>query len=395
VTERAAQPLLIFLVAGEPSGDMLGGRLMAALAARSSRPLRFVGVGGDRMAQQGLERLFPLDDIAVMGAVEVLPRLPRILQRIRQTADAVTRLQPAAVVTIDSPDFNFRVAAKLARQHSTVPRVHYVAPTVWAWRSGRARRMATLFNHLLALFPFEPPLFEKAGLACTFIGHPAAEDAERGDGAAFRRRHGIPTDAPLLLVLPGSRHSEVSRLLPVFRDTVRLIMETLPGLRVAMPTVSTVAATVGAAAADWPVPATLVETTAEKADAFAAGDAALAASGTVALELALAGVPMVIGYRLNPFTGWLARRLVKVTYVSPVNLVLDRAVVPELLLGDCRPDWLAEAVLPLLRDSEVRRSQIAAFAEVGDRLGAGDLAASDRAAAVILGLASDAVARQV
>ena len=378
-----SSPRRLMLVAGEPSGDVLGARLMAALRSRDP-DLEFIGVGGPGMARQGLESLFPMSELAVMGLVEVLPRIPRLLTRLRQTAAFALAQRPAAVLTIDAPGFNFRLGRRLAGQG--IPLLHYVAPTVWAWRPGRAAKIARFLDHLLVLLPFEPPYFEAVGLDCSFVGHPTVETCRTGDGAAFRRQHDIAPGVPLLAVLPGSRHSETSRLLPVFQETVAQLAQCFAGLGVVVPTVSTVADEVTAALAGWQVPAVVVTEEAAKPPALAACTAALAASGTVVLELALAGVPSVVAYRINPLTHWLVRRLVRVEHASLVNLVLERPAVPEFLQDDCRPERLVPALAEILVDEEARRTQIEAAGEAAEKLGADGPPPSQRAAEVILTL---------
>ena len=373
----------IFLVAGEPSGDALGARLMSALKEARGDAVRFAGIGGAGMAAEGLDSLFPMGELSLMGLAEVLPHVPRLLRRIDETVSAIRAQRPDAVVTIDSPGFSFRVARRLAG--SGIPLIHYVAPSVWAWRPGRARKIAGFLDHLLALLPFEPPYFWAEGLACTFVGHPVLESgAGDGDGPAFRRRHGIGDDVPLLCLLPGSRQGEVSRLLPVFAETVALVAKSRLDVEVVLPSVEGLAAAVSSATAMWPVRVRVVTGDAEKFDAFAAADVALAASGTVALELAMAKTPAVIAYRMHPLTGWLARRLVRVRYVSLVNLVLDRPVMPELLLGECRADRLAKAVTSLLDDPQARAAQASGAAEALAVLGLDGAAPSRRAADVVL-----------
>jgi lipid-A-disaccharide synthase len=388
---QAGEGVLIFVVAGEPSGDALGAALIRGLRQRTLGRVRFAGIGGEEMAKEGVASLVPLDELAIMGVAEVLPRARRILARVRETVEAIVRLKPAAVVTIDSSGFSWRIAQRLRGRGETLPLIHYVAPMVWAWRAGRARRMARWYNHLMALLPFEPPYFEKVGLPCAYVGHPVIESgADKGDGTAFRARHGIPEDVPLLCVLPGSRRGEVARLLPVFRATLERLTGAVPGLRIVVPTVANVADAVRAGTEAWPVPVLVVAGTAEKYDAFAAAQAALAASGTVALELAMAGLPMVVAYRANPFTAWLLRRVVKVPYANLVNLVLGRLVVPELLLEDCTPERLSSAVERLLCDAAARTAQRAGFAEAMTRLGRGGPSPSLRAADEVLAV----IARQ-
>lgn len=375
--------LCVFLVAGEPSGDNVAARLMAALKRRSEGRIRFVGVGGERMIREGLETLFPMAELSVMGLSEILPRAPRLLRRLSETAAAIRTLRPDVVVTVDSPAFSFRLARRL--QDDGLLLVHYVAPQLWAWGKNRARGMARLIDHLMVLFPFEPRFFEKFGLPCTFVGHPIIEsEAGRGDGARFRARHGIAADAPVVSLLPGSRHTEIRALLPVFGRALELLAKRHTGLRALLPTVQTVAGEVAAATARWPVPTIVVTDLEEKYDAFAASNAALTKSGTSTLELALADVPMVVAYRLSPMTAFLARRLIGIEHVALVNLLVEREVVPELLQEACTPERLAAAVGALLEDDERCRAQRAGFAEVKRRLAADGASPSDRAAEVVL-----------
>ncbi|MGH6995497.1 MAG: lipid-A-disaccharide synthase, partial [Stellaceae bacterium] len=375
---------LIYLIAGEPSGDALGANLMRALRQRTEGAVRFAGIGGEQMAAEGLTSLFPLDDLAVMGVAEVLPRARAILRRVAQAAADIRARQPAAVVTIDSSGFNWRVAQRLRRAGDTVPLIHYVAPMVWAWRGGRARRMARWYDHLMALLPFEPPYFTKVGLSCSYVGHPVVElGADKGDGAGFRRRHGIAPSARVIAILPGSRGGEVGRLLPVLRETVALLAQKIPGLAVVVPATANVAGQVRAAVAGWTAK-TIVVGNAEKYDAFAASDAALAASGTVALELAVAGIPTVVTYRVNPLTHALVRRVVKVPYANLVNLILDRPAVPELLQSDAMPEKLAAAVARLVEDKAARAAQISAGQEALKALGYGQVSPGLRAADEVL-----------
>jgi lipid-A-disaccharide synthase len=385
----AAGPL-IFLIAGEPSGDALGARLMAALGERTGGAVRFAGVGGEAMEAAGLESLVPIQDLAVMGVAEVLPRARRIFRRVDETVAAVRAAQPDAVVTIDSSGFTWRVAQRLRRQGERLLLVHYVAPMVWAWRAGRARRMARWYDHLMALLPFEPPYFEAVGLGCSYVGHPVVESgADLGDGPAFRRRHGIDPDAMLITVLPGSRRGEVRRLLPVFRATVERLRRRYPALHVVIPTVSTVHEDVATAAKDWAVPAVAVRGAGPKYDAFAASNAALAASGTVTLEVALAELPMVVAYRVNPLTHAILRRLVKVRFANLLNIVLDRPAIPELLQQDCTPERLARELMRLLDDRLAREREIEAYREGLQRLGRGDLSPGLRAADCVLALIAE------
>lgn len=379
-------PLRIFLLAGEPSGDQLGAHIMAAIrkrAALAGQTVEFSGLGGEAMAEQGLQSLFPISDLAIFGIIEVIPHAPRIFRRVRETVAAIRAFKPDVVLSIDVPAFAFRVLKQLT--YDNVPLVHCVAPTVWAWRPRRAKMIAGFLDHLLALLPFEPPYFERVGLPTTFIGHPIVEAGlDRVDGAAFRVKHGIAPDENLLCVLPGSRRSEVSRLLPVFGETVQRLATRLPKLRLVVPTVAHVAETVRTAVAAWPVSAIVVTGNDEKFAAFKASNAALAASGTVVLELAVAGCPTVMAYQVSGLTAWIVRRMVKVQHASLPNLILSKSLIPEFLQERCNPGELAEAVGRLLLDESARRAQIEGGAEVARRLGLGGPPPSEIAAGVVL-----------
>ncbi|MFD1624340.1 lipid-A-disaccharide synthase [Azospirillum griseum] len=379
----------LFVMAGEPSGDALGARLMAATRRLTGGQVRFIGIGGEKMIAEGLVSLFPMGELTLFGVFELLPHLPNLIRRIDQTAAEILRVRPDAVIGIDSPGFTLRVAKKVRAAQPSIPLIHYVAPTVWAWKPKRAAKYAAIYDHLLAILPFEPPYFERAGLPCSFVGHSVVEGgAGRGDGSRFRAAHGLADRDRVVVVLPGSRKGEVARLLPDFRATLERLMPRHPNLVAVVPTVATVRDRVAAALADWPLRTILVEGDADKHDAFAAAEVALAASGTVALELALARLPSVIAYRLNPITVALYRRLIRVKYVNLVNLMLDRMLVPELLQEECRPDRLADALGRLLDDPQARQAQIDGVAEVARWLGQGDVPPSERAARVVLDLVS-------
>ena len=379
---------LIFIVAGEPSGDALGARLMAALKERTQGAVRFAGIGGERMIGEGLDSLLPMRELSVMGYLEVVPKLPRILGHIRTASEAARRLRPAALVTIDSPEFSLRVQRRLA--DAGIAQIHYVAPQVWAHRPARAARIAGYLDHVLALLPFEPPYFEAVGLPCSFVGHGVVEEgADQGDGPAFRSRHGIPTEAPVVCVLPGSRLGEVTRHVSVFGETIALLARRVPGLHVVVPAFAAVEAEVATATADWRAPTTVVNGRDEKYDAFAASNAALAVSGTVALELAIAGVPMAIAYRGNPLSIWLAKRMSSLSYICLVNLILDRPVVPEFIQQACRADTLADAMVRLLSDEKASREQRTQARRAAELIGLGGPAPSVRAAEIILEIIAD------
>lgn len=378
--------LTVYLVAGEPSGDLLASRLMRALKKKTGGAVRFYGVGGETMAQEGLTSLFDSSELAVMGLMEVIPSIPRILKRISQTVQDIVDKKPDVVVTVDSWSFSARVNKALKARKTGIPQFHYVAPQVWAWKKKRAKTCGRYIDELFALLPYEPPYFEPHGLKTDFVGHPVVEGgASKGDGAAFRKEHGIAAGAPLLCVLPGSRRSETKYLLPVFQETVSRLKQKYPALRVVVPTVVTVAEKVKKAVASWNVPVTVV--TGEKAryNAFAAANAALAASGTVALELAMARVPYCIAYKMNPISSFLAPLVVKGKYVNLVNILADKLIVKEFLLKNCRADWLANEVDLLLSDETYRQTQISQASQVLNLLGAGQAETpSDKVADILL-----------
>lgn len=346
----------IYLIAGEPSGDLLGARLMRGLQEQTNHEIEFFGIGGPNMEAEGLTSLFPMRELSIMGLAEIIPHIPKILKRIKQTITHVETVKPDCLVTIDAPGFTFRVAKKL--KGKGIPLCHYVAPSVWAWKPKRAKKVAQFLDHLMTLLPFEPPYFEKEGLATTFVGHSVIEsDVDEADGDAFRVRHGIPKDVPVLCLLPGSRQGETSQLLPVFKEALVLIRAQVPNLRIVLPTVSTVSQMVRENTADWRIPILIVEGDAEKFATFKAANVALAASGTVSLELALAKTPTVITYRMKKMTHWLAKRLIKVKYASIVNLLHDREVMPELIQDDCTPENIAAEVLKLLQKDRLNSTQ--------------------------------------
>ena len=374
---------LLYLIAGEPSGDLLGGSLMAALKRRTGDAVRFAGIGGPKMMAQGLEPLFPMTELAVFGLAEILPKLPHLMRRGEQTVADIARLRPAALITIDAPGFALRVAERV--KPLGVPRIHYVAPSVWAWKPGRAAKIAKYLTHLLALLPFEPPYFEKEGLPCTFVGHPAIEGmAGTGDAAAFRARHGLPADRRVIIMLPGSRFGEIGRMLPVFLEALRRLQSGRETFTVAVPVPDYLADRVRAGMAGSRLETILIAGDAEKFDAFAAAELALAKSGTVTLELALSGVPAVIGYRVHPISHFIATRLVVGKYAGLPNVILDRLLVPELLQYDCTPERLAVELSRLLDDPAVRQAQLDDGAEIRRLLSPEGKTPSEAAADAVL-----------
>jgi lipid-A-disaccharide synthase len=374
----------IFLVAGEESGDRLGAALIAALRERTRGQVRFSAVGGEHMAAQGVPSLFPLGDLAIVGFTAIPPKLPLILRRIRDAAEAVLAEKPDVLVIIDSPDFTHRVARKVRTRAPGIPIIDFVCPSVWAWRPGRARTMRAYVDHVLCLLPFEPDALKRlGGPAGTYVGHPLIEriDELRPSAAEAERRTGEP---PVLVVLPGSRRGEIRRLGAVFGAAVGRVGAKLGALEVVVPAVPRLADVVRAAVRNWPVSARVVAEPAEKLAAFRIARAALSKSGTSTLELALAGIPMVTAYKVSVPEAVAARLLIKVESVILANLVLGERVVPEFLQWDCTPERLAAAVLPLLWKTPERRRQVDAFRRLDALMGIGKGLPSSHAAAVVL-----------
>jgi lipid-A-disaccharide synthase len=371
----------IFIIAGEASGDVLGYRLMTALRRIVPGAL-FSGIGGARMTEAGLESQFPMQELAVMGLAEILPRIVPLRRRLRETIAAIRRLQPDILVTIDSPGFSLRVLKALREEK--LRRVHYVAPQVWAWRQERVKEYPGLWDELLCLLPFEPEFFAPFGLNARFVGHPVLESgADSGDGARFRAAHDIAPDAVPVVLLPGSRITETSRLLPVFRETIRLLRNRVPKLVPILAAAPVIAETIAAQTADWERTPIIVRDVAARYDAFAAARAALTKSGTSTLELAMAGVPMAVTYRVNLLSAAIGRRLIKVKHVAMINLLAGRALVPELLQEHCTPEKLAAVLESLLIDGQAAEAQRTGFATALASLRAPEGAPSDAAARAI------------
>jgi lipid-A-disaccharide synthase len=389
-------PLRLFMIAGEASGDRLGAPLIRALRAR--REIEVAGVGGEMMQAEGLAPLFLASDLAVMGLTEVLPKLPLILRRLREATAAVAEARPDALITIDSPSFSLRVAARSRRAAPSLRTIHYVAPSVWAWRPGRAREMARYVDHVLALLPFEPPYMEAAGMTCDFVGHPAAAMARPPEATVAAVRAAIGAEGrPLLCVLPGSRAGELSRLSERFGAVLRRLKARLPDLATVLPAAPGMHAAAEAAAAGWGVGTRVLDTAeggpaageARKFAAMAAADAALAASGTVSLELAALGTPHVSAYVVSPITALIVRNVVKVPTANLVNLLTRGDAVPEFLQERFRTDAATEALARLLLDAEARAAQRAAFDEAMAALGRGGPPPSERAAESVLARLGD------
>ncbi len=355
---------LIYIVVGEPSGDQLGALLVRALRSETGNHIRFAGLAGTRMESEGLTSLFPISELALMG-LEILPRLPKLMRRIDETVRDIRAAAPDALVTIDAQGFSKRIGKAL--KGAPFPIVQYVAPTVWAWKPWRAATISQYLAHLLTIFPFEAPFFDRHGLPNTFVGHPAAESAgSMGKRHAMRERLGIGQDDLVLCALPGSRRGEIRRHMPIFAATLALLKAQFPNLRCLVPTVPLVADAVADAVKAWPFRADILRDPRDKLDAFAAADVALAASGTVTSETAFARLPTVVMYRISPVVAPIAKALLKsrtIRFASAVNIVVDREVMPEFIQFACKPPLLAGAVSRLLADPAARQGQIAAVAD--------------------------------
>lgn len=382
----------IFIVANEESGDRLGAALIAALRQSTQGRAHISAVGGAQMAEQGVPSLFPIGDLAFIGLSSIPAALPKSLRRIREAADAVVAARPDVLVIIDSPEFTHRVARRVRASTPAIPIVDYVCPSVWAWRPGRARAMRTYVDHVLALLPFEPKVMKDLdGPLCSYVGHPLIERITelRPNELEARLRMAGP---PLLLVLPGSRASEIHRMAPVFGRTIARVVEQFGPIEVVVPAVPRLADTVKRAVKSWGVRTRVITDQAEKQEAFRTARAALTKSGTSTLELAVAGVPMIAAYKVSLVEELVARLLISVPSVILANLVLGENAVPEFLQRDCTAERLAKALIPLLGDTPERRRQVEAFARLDGIMGIGKAAPSDRAASVVLGCAKPASA---
>jgi lipid-A-disaccharide synthase len=374
--------LRVYLIAGEASGDQLGARLMAGL--KSATNVKFYGIGGPLMAREGLRSLFDMSELSVMGLSEVLPNLRHLLARRTQAAQDILATRPDVVITIDSPDFCLRVLKAVKAESPRVKTIHYVAPSVWAWRPKRAAKMARVVDHVLALLPFEPPYMEAAGMSCDFVGHPvvALPVSSAHDRATFRAQHDIAPDAPLLCLLPGSRKGEIARHAEVFSDCARALRSANNGLRIVLPAPEQIEEDVREAFGDLAI--VLSGSERDKHTAFGASDVALAASGTVSLELARQSTPMVIGYKMAPLTEFLVKRLVKLKSATLVNIVTQTQAVPEFLFGNFTAEKITPAVQAILDDPNAAQAQRAAAAQTMTALGADGPDPGERAAQSVL-----------
>ena len=375
--------LKVYLVTGEPSGDLLGARLMRSM--KSDTRVDFFGLGGESMQAEGLESLFDISDLAVMGIFEVLPHLPKILGRIRQTLDDIEEKQPDIVVTVDSWSFSKQIHLGLIKRKIKIPHIHYVAPQVWAWKAKRADQIKKWVDHLMMLLPFEEKFFAQKGIPFTYVGHPVTEGgADKGSASRFITMHNLSQKDFIMTILPGSRKNEIKYLMPIFEQVVNQMAKKHKNLRVVLPTVETVREKIEPIVAKWNVPVMIVSGELARYDAFAASNLALAASGTVSLELAMAGVPHVIAYKMNWLTGKLAAPILKrkIKFVNLINILADKEIIPECLQDDCNLDKIVLELEKVMADGGKKQTQQAQ--KVMRLLGAGDvLTPSQKAAQVV------------
>lgn len=383
-------PLRLFLVAGEHSGDQIGGKLIPALRGLAGQEIVFAGVGGEAMAAQGCASLFPLSDVAVMGPMAILAQLRTIVKRVYQSVDAAVEMQPDALVILDSPEFTHPIARRVRRRLPGIPVINYVSPSIWAWRPGRARKMRHYIDHVLAILPFEPAAHERlGGPDCSYVGHPLIERLDwikSRDPAELAASLGVKAEHPVVVVLPGSRSSEVSRVMDAYGGALRRVMDASGPLNVIIPVVPSVEKLIREGIATWPVTPHLITGEEKKFQAFRLADAALATSGTVTLELALAGTPMVVGYRTEPIAAMFRWAMKAHSFVLP-NLILEENVFPEFFQEACSAENLSGALLALLdKDAAQRKRQIDASRALVSRMKPAGGSPSDRAAKIILSL---------
>lgn len=381
------RPLTVMLVAAEASGDALGAGLARALKARLGDRVRFVGVGGGRMAAEGVDSPFDIASLSILGIFEAVAAYRTVMRRVADTAALAQRERPDVAVLIDSWGFTLRVAQALRKAAPGLPLIKYVGPQVWATRPGRAKTLATSVDHLLSIHSFDAPWFEKEGLKTTFVGNPAlAKDFSHADPARLRAAIGAGVDDDILLVLPGSRPAEIKLVMPVFEEAVKRLKAERPGLHVVIPAAGTVLESVKARVAGWPFRAHVIEDEQLKDDAFVAGTVALACSGTVTTELALAGTPMVVAYRIGAMTYAILKLIFKSPWVTMFNIAAKAFVAPEFLQAKCTAENLERAVAERLDDPALRGRQIAAQNAALELMGRGGPDPSEKAADTLIGL---------
>ena len=388
MNSQNSQKKKIYLIAGEPSGDLLGSRLMKAMKAKYRNEVLFYGVGGETMEAEGLKSLFDISDLAVMGLAEVIPSIPKILGLIKQTVKNIEEIKPDVIITIDSWSFSSRIHKALRKKNLGIPQVHYVAPQVWAWKKKRARTMYKYIDLLLTLFPYEPKYFTPYNLQAEFVGHPVIESpVVHANAEEFRKKYNINPKERVVTVLPGSRKTEVSKLLPTFLETIKKLKAEEKDLFFVIPTVKTVANQVKEMVKQSGEKILIVETQNDRYGAFRASSTAIAASGTVALELAICDVPHIIAYKVSPLTALLAKKFLKIQFVNLSNILLGREIVPELLQERCVPASICSYIKPFLnKEGEWYDRQMEGFKKVREILGQGEHTPSENAAEIIWNL---------
>jgi lipid-A-disaccharide synthase len=378
----------IYIIAGEASGDIYGAKLIAALRKTNS-DIEFFGIGGDKMTAEGLTSLFPMAEISIMGFLEVVKHIPHVLKRINQTVADIKTIQPDMVITIDSPGFCCRVADKLQNLRAAIKLVHYVAPTVWAYKPKRAQKFARLFDHLLVILPFEPPYFDAVNLPCTYIGHPITENsrvASTDEISAFRQKYNIAETDTVLCLMPGSRIGEVLRLLPIFLQSAQLMTATAK-LKIVIPTIAAVSGLVQKIVDLSGAKAIILQNDAEKTTTFAAANIALVKSGTGTLEVSMSGCPMVIAYKISKISYWIIKSLIKIKYANLINIILNKELIPELLQNNCTAFLIAQHLDILLQKETIRTQQITESRSVLQLLGMGqEKCPSEKAAEAVLAI---------
>lgn len=374
----------IYIIAGEPSGDLLASRLMRAMIAKYP-DVQFFGIGGEAMEREGLKSLFNISELSVMGIFEVLPSIPRILKRIRETISDIEKVKPDAVITVDSWSFSARIHKILRKKKLKTLQIHYVAPQVWAWKKKRARTMYKYIDLLLTLFPYEPKYFTPYHLQTEFVGHPVIESPViYGNQCEFRRRFNIADNAKIMTILPGSRKTEISRLLPVFLQAAETFFEKHPEYVFVLPTLQTVENQIRGLTKDTKLPLIILNTEADRYDAFQSTEVAVAASGTVALELAIIDIPHIIAYKVSPLTAFLVRHLLKIQFVNLTNILLGREIIPELLQENCTSEKILYNVNELLKKKDFYERQMEGFSKLKETLGVGEQKPSETACDIII-----------
>lgn len=358
----------IYIIAGEASGDNLGAKLIANLKLLNSN-IEFKGVGGSRMVKEGFSSLFDMSELSLMGFTEILPHLPKLLKRIKQTVADIEQFKPDLVITIDSPGFNNQIAKNL--QGKNIKLMHYVAPSVWAYKPKRAEKLASRYDYLLTILPFEEPYFKDLDLITKYIGHPIIEEPiADGDAEKFRETHGISNNAKILCILPGSRATEINKLLPIFKDSVDIISNKYPDLSIVIPTIPRLKDFLQLQTKNWKNKVILVDDLQEKYNAFAATDAAIVKSGTVALEIAIAKIPHVVTYKVNYLSYLYIKSVVKIKYANLINLILNKLVIPEYLQYDCTSENLSKEIMQLLSNKDYKEKQLTQISLAINSLGA-------------------------